>query len=87
ADLMPRNLDTRVELLTPVRSEALQSEIEDTLERYLGDDRFAWELEPDGTWRRRQGGERGAHAELMARAAERQAEAVAPAPETAATAR
>ncbi|CAA9520160.1 MAG: Polyphosphate kinase [uncultured Solirubrobacterales bacterium] len=87
ADLMPRNLDTRVELLTPVRSEALQSELEDTLERYLGDDCFAWELEPDGTWLRRRGGQRGAHAELMARAAERQAEAVAPASETAATAR
>ena len=87
ADLMPRNLDNRVELLTPVRSEALQEEIEDTLERYLADDRFAWELEPEGSWRRRQGGERGAHAELMTRAAERQAEAVTPAPETAATAR
>ena len=87
ADLMPRNLDNRVELLTPVRSTALQSELEDTLERYLGDDSFAWELEPDGTWRRRQGAQRGAQAELMERAAQRQAEAAARASETSASAR
>ena len=43
-DLMPRNLDTRVELLAPVEDEALRAEIEDTLERCLADDTFAWEL-------------------------------------------
>ena len=64
-----------------------QSELEDTLERYLGDDSFAWELEPDGTWRRRQGDQRGGQAELMERAAQRQAEAAARASETSASAR
>ena len=33
ADLMPRNLDTRVELLAPVEDPTLKREIEDTLER------------------------------------------------------
>ncbi|HEY3587898.1 MAG TPA: RNA degradosome polyphosphate kinase, partial [Myxococcaceae bacterium] len=33
ADLMPRNLDTRVELLTPVDDEELKAELADTLER------------------------------------------------------
>ena len=48
ADLMPRNLDTRVELLTPGRLGAARAEIEDTLERCFADDTFAWELRPDG---------------------------------------
>ena len=47
ADLMPRNLDTRVELLAPIEDPALQDEIADTLERCLADDTFAWELRPD----------------------------------------
>ena len=44
ANLMPRNLDTRVELLAPVEDRALQAEMEDTLERCLADDTFGWEL-------------------------------------------
>src|SRR3954469_10375813 len=73
ADLMPRNLDDRVELVVPVEDEALQRELEDTLERCFADDTFAWELDPDGAWSRRSGGERSVHAELMARASERAA--------------
>jgi polyphosphate kinase len=71
ADLMPRNLDTRVELLAPIRDPKLSSEIEDTLERCLADDTFAWELGPDGEWERRQGRRRSVHRELMDRAAAR----------------
>ena len=52
ADLMPRNLDTRVELLTPVEDPALRAELEDTLERCFADDTFAWDLQPDGSWER-----------------------------------
>ena len=48
ADLMPRNLDTRVELLAPVEDPELQAELEDTLERCLADDTFAWTLDSDG---------------------------------------
>jgi polyphosphate kinase len=70
ADLMPRNLDTRVELLTPVDAPELRTEIEDTLERCLADDTFAWTLDSQGTWTRRQGGSRCAHRELMERALE-----------------
>jgi polyphosphate kinase len=68
ADLMPRNLDTRVELLTPVEDEELQAEIDDTLERCFADDTFAWTLGPDGRWARRTGGTRSVHGELMERA-------------------
>src|SRR3954447_5280702 len=48
ADLMPRNLDTRVELLARVESPELRSELEDTVRRCLADDTFAWELGEDG---------------------------------------
>ena len=52
ADLMPRNLDHRVELATPIESKALKAELMDTLERAFVDNQSAWELGPDGTWRR-----------------------------------
>jgi polyphosphate kinase len=70
-DLMPRNLDTRVELLAPVRDESLRAELEATFEHYFADDTFAWELGPDGNWTRRNGGTRSLHDELMERAIER----------------
>jgi polyphosphate kinase len=53
ADLMPRNLDTRVELVVPVEDPALRDDLLDTLERCMADDSGAWELEPDGSWTRR----------------------------------
>jgi polyphosphate kinase len=74
ADLMPRNLDTRVEFLAPIEDPALRAEIQDTLDRCLADDTFAWELGPDDTWERRSGGKRAVHRELMERASERSAE-------------
>jgi len=71
ADLMPRNLDTRVELLAPVEAPDLRAELEDTLRRCLADDTFGWELHADNGWMRRTGGHRSAQAELMERALER----------------
>ena len=53
ADLMPRNLDTRVELLTPVDAPELKAELQDTLDRCLADDTYAWTLDADGDWTRR----------------------------------
>jgi len=85
ADLMPRNLDTRVELAVPVEDPALRDELLDTLERCLADDSNAWELGADGSWTRRHGDRdrpRSVQAELMvlhaARAAEHPPDAVAP---------
>ncbi len=73
ADLMPRNLDNRVELLAPVEKPELQAELEDTFERCFADDTFAWVLGADGTWKRREGRTRSVHAELRERALERAA--------------
>ena len=53
ADLMPRNLDTRVELVAPVEDPVLREDLLDTLERSLADETNAWDLRPDNTWRRR----------------------------------
>jgi polyphosphate kinase len=77
ADLMPRNLDTRVELLAPVLDERNKIELEDTLERCLADDTNGWKLEADGSWVRRTGGDRSVHGELRERAAERAERAAA----------
>jgi polyphosphate kinase len=76
ADLMPRNLDTRVELVVPVESAELREELEDTLERCFADDTFGWELAADGTWQRRGRRERSVHGELMERAGARAAGAL-----------
>ncbi len=51
ADLMPRNLDHRVEVLFPVRDSELRRAIaEDILAVHLGDNVNARELLEDGTW-------------------------------------
>ncbi len=52
ADLMRRNLDNRVELVTPVEDESLKDELFDTLERCLVDNSNAWELTRDAGWER-----------------------------------
>lgn len=59
ADLMQRNLDSRVELVVPVLDETLRGDILDTMERCLADDTGAWELHEDGTWARRPAAEPG----------------------------
>jgi polyphosphate kinase len=84
ADLMPRNLDTRVELVAPVDDEVLKEDLLDTLERSLADDSNAWELCSDRTWKRRTPSEReprNVQRELMVGHAARAAESQAPPPE------
>jgi polyphosphate kinase len=48
ADLMPRNLDGRVECVAPVTDPALTGRLEEILSVNLADDVLAWELGPDG---------------------------------------
>ncbi len=56
ADLMPRNLDRRVEVALPIRSADLRARLGQILEINLSDDMLAWELGSDGEWRRVQDG-------------------------------
>ncbi len=50
ADLMPRNLDRRVEALAPVEDPDLQFRLDEILEVLLADDVLAWELDADSRW-------------------------------------
>lgn len=72
ADLMPRNLDHRVEILAPVEDATLAAQVRDSLERCMADTTSAWALTADGSWRRRhpRAGEekRWAQGEMMERA-------------------
>ncbi|HEX4324466.1 MAG TPA: polyphosphate kinase 1 [Gaiellaceae bacterium] len=52
ADLMPRNLDHRVELVTPVEDLALQAELSSTFEALWRDNASSFELEAGGQWQR-----------------------------------
>ncbi len=52
ADLMPRNLDRRVEALVPIEDEALQSRLQQIIDVQLADDQLAWSLDPDSRWHR-----------------------------------
>jgi len=52
ADWRPRNLRRRVEVVTPVLDSACRNRLDAVLEAELGDP-TAWELEPDGSYRRR----------------------------------
>ena len=80
ADLMPRNLDSRVELVTPVEDPGLRGELLDMLERCFAENANAWELDSGGAWTRlsRPGAERrSVQEELCARHATRAAEQLA----------
>ncbi len=52
ADLMPRNLDSRVELVTPILDPALKAEVMDVMERCIADNTNCWELDQSGRWTR-----------------------------------
>jgi polyphosphate kinase len=52
ADLMPRNLDRRVEALVPVEDPALRDQLDEIIDVNLSDDTLAWELDADSTWRK-----------------------------------
>jgi polyphosphate kinase len=75
ADLMKRNLESRVESLVPVESPAQQRELQQILDAQLEDPRSAWDMASDGSYRQRSGGE-GRHGrnsqQFLARRAEKQ---------------
>ncbi len=52
ADLMERNLDRRIEVLTPVHDPELQGRLLEILQLTFADDTNAWSLGADRRWRR-----------------------------------
>ena len=59
ADLMTRNLESRVEVLVPVEDEALRDELRGILDMQLADDHDAWDMLPDGRYVARRDGNGG----------------------------
>jgi polyphosphate kinase len=52
ADLMERNLERRIEVVVPVEEPTARARVEEVVDLLLADDRNAWELGADGSWRR-----------------------------------
>jgi polyphosphate kinase len=75
-DLMPRNLDHRVEVLAPVSDGRAQQRIAASFDALLADNAQAWELGPEGSWKRvepeKDERPRTAHDSLMRNARARQ---------------
>jgi polyphosphate kinase len=56
ADWMPRNFDRRVEAVAPIDDVSLHPRLAQIFRTCLVDNRQAWDLSGDGTWRQRQPG-------------------------------
>ena len=52
ADLMPRNLDHRIEVVVPVEDLHVRNELEGIFKALLADNSQAWQLQADGSWER-----------------------------------
>ena len=72
ADWMYRNLNNRVECITPIFDPVLQARLKEILDVTLADQRQGWDLHPDGTYIQRQpdlavpASAQGTHPQLMA---------------------
>ncbi len=53
ADCMKRNLESRVEVVTPVEGDTLRQELRETLDSQLADYRNGWEMQSDGGYVKR----------------------------------
>ncbi len=56
ADCMKRNLESRIEVVVPVEDAALRKNLREVLDAQLEAIVGAWDMQPDGSYRRRQGG-------------------------------
>jgi polyphosphate kinase len=52
ADLMPRNLDHRIEVVMPITDANVRNELESIFKALLADNSQAWDLQPNGLWKR-----------------------------------
>jgi polyphosphate kinase len=75
ADWMTRNLEERVEAVTPISNRAHRQRLWNILQASLQDQRQAWEMQPDGTYQQRRPDEhssrvarQGTHQTLMEQA-------------------
>lgn len=54
ADLMPRNLSRRIELMTPIGEPELAEKIKQILQLQLNDNTLSWQLQSDGEYSKKQ---------------------------------
>jgi polyphosphate kinase len=52
SDLMPGNLDRRIEAMTPIDAPELKARLQEVLDIVLADDVQSWRLGPEGIWER-----------------------------------
>jgi polyphosphate kinase len=52
ADVMPRNLDHRIEVLVPVDNARARAELNAILDSLFAENTYAWELDTEGRWHR-----------------------------------
>ena len=65
ADLMKRNLESRVEVIVPVEAPPLRALLREMLDTQLADDRSAWTMQPDGSYVQEQGDGVGCQQQLV----------------------
>jgi len=79
ADLMKRNLESRVEVCTPVLPQKLQRQLREVLDLQLANTRNVWEMQADGAYVQRhsqeKNGNKSVHDILIERAKKRHSEA------------
>ena len=72
ADVMPRNLDRRVEVIAPITQRSLCARIDEIFDVELAPRTLSWELQGDGSWARQaEIGGVDAQQELIVRAVQR----------------
>jgi polyphosphate kinase len=52
ADLMPRNLDHRIEAVVPIEDQRARQELKRAFDTMISSNVHAWELKSDGNWQR-----------------------------------
>ncbi|MGB5546920.1 MAG: hypothetical protein WBM74_10140, partial [Polyangiales bacterium] len=67
ADCMTRNLVSRVEVLTPVEPQGLQTQLRTVIDVLMDDQRSAWDMQPDGSYVQRNGDKEtdGTHQQMI----------------------
>ncbi len=73
ADWMYRNLHARVECVTPVYDRSLRERLWELIQLHLKDQRQTWEMNSNGDYLQRTGGDTGLHHQLMSAARQRSA--------------
>ncbi len=64
ADLMKRNLESRVEVCVPIEGDGNKKKLRALLDAQLANIRNVWEMQADGSWQQRRGNRQGDEAPL-----------------------